>query len=253
MTNPPNYVIINKSHPKGGAPVVKQLDIRPGVTLLQDDRFFPLGEDTMLLSSFAAPRQKAYGLDLCAGQGYLGILTALRRPDLRLEALELLPEAAAIAHKNAFLANLDIPVACGDLRKVSLPHRYDFVLCNPPYFEAARGRTAAGALAQARSDEGASIGEVCDAAARVLKTGGRLFLCFPAQRLEGLFSALGQADFAPKRLRFVHPRPGKEAHLALVEAVYQGGPGLAVLPPLFLKDADGAPSEEYRTVYEVRT
>ncbi len=233
--------------------MVKQLDIRPGIVLLQDHRFFPLGEDTMLLSHFAAPKQGAYGLDLCAGQGYLGILTALRRPDLRLEALELLPEAAQIAHKNAFLANLDIPVACGDLRALTLSDRYDFLLCNPPYFEAARGKTAAGALAQARSDAGASIGEVCAAAARVLKTGGRFFLCFPAARLSDLCAALEQNRLALKRLRFVHPRPGREANLALIEAVKQGGPGLTVLPPLFLKDADGAPSEEYRTIYEVRT
>ena len=103
--------------------MVKQLDIRPGIVLLQDDRFFALGEDTMLLSHFAAPRQNARGLDLCAGQGYLGILAALRRPDLRLEAVELVEEAAAIAHKNAFLAGLDIPVACADLRVLNLPHR----------------------------------------------------------------------------------------------------------------------------------
>ena len=233
--------------------MVKQLDIRPGIVLLQDNRFFPLGEDTMLLSHFAAPRQNARGLDLCAGQGYLGILTALRRPDLRLEAVELVEEAAKIAHKNAFLAGLDIPVARADLRTLNLPHRYDFVVCNPPYFEAARGRTAAGELAKARSDAGASIGEVCAACARVLKTGGRLYLCFPASRLEALFTALGQAALAPKRLRFVHPRPGRDANLALVEAVREGGPGITVLPPLFLKEADGQPSEEYREIYEVRT
>ena len=89
-------------------------------------------------------------------------------------------------------------------------------------------------------------------AAALLKTGGRLYLCFPAGRLEALFTALAGADLAPKRLRFVHPRPGREANLALVDAVYQGGPGLAVLPPLFLKDADGTPSQEYREIYEVR-
>ena len=100
---------------------------------------------------------------------------------------------------------------------------------------------------------GASIGEVCAAAARVLKTGGRVYLCFPASRLEALFSALSQTHLAPKRLRFVYPRPGKEANLALVEAVREGGPGITVLPPLFLKNADGTPSEEYRTIYEVRT
>lgn len=235
--------------------MVKQLDIRPGVVLLQDDRFFALGEDTMLLSHFAQPKKNGLGLDLGAGQGFLGILTGLRRPDVKLEAMELQPDAAQITAENAVRAGLEIAVTCGDLRALpnTLHHRYDFVLCNPPYFEQSRGKTAAGALAQARSDAGASISEVCTAAAKVLKTGGRLYLCFPASRLEALFTALGQAALAPKRLRFVHPRPGRDANLALVEAVREGGPGITVLPPLFLKEADGQPSEEYREIYEVRT
>ena len=42
---------------------------------------------------------------------------------------------------------------------------------------------------------------------------------------------------------------GKAAHLALMEAVKQGGPGLTVLPPLFVREENGAPSREYREIY----
>lgn len=231
----------------------KQLDIRPGVVLLQDDRFFALGEDTMLLSHFAAPKKAARGLDLGCGQGFLAVLTALRNPGVTLEALELHPEAAAIARDNALRAGLDIPVTCADLRQLppAFSDRFDFVLCNPPYFEEGRGKTAQGALAQARSDLGASIGQVCAAAAKALKTGGRLYLCFPAARLAHLFSALEQARLAPKRLRFVHPKPGREANLVLLDAVCQGGPGVTVLPPLYLRTHSGETTEEYRQIYEV--
>lgn len=233
--------------------MVKQLEIRPGVVLLQDDRFFALGEDTMLLSAFAAPKKGGLGLDLGAGQGFLGILTGLRRPDVKLEALELQVDAAQITAENALRAGLDMKVTCADLRALdnTLHHRYDFVLCNPPYFEQSRGKTASGALAQARSDAGASIGEVCAAAAKVLKTGGRLYLCFPANRLAGLFSALEKAELAPKRLRFVHPRPGKEANLALLDAVKQGGEGLTLLPPLYLRDEQGQLTQEYHEIYQL--
>lgn len=234
--------------------MVKQLDIRPGVVLLQDDRFFALGEDTMLLSHFAQPKKNGLGLDLGAGQGFLGILAGLRRPDVRLEALELQPDAAQITAENALRAGLDIAVTCGDLRTLpnTLFDRYDFVLCNPPYFEQSRGKTAAGALAHARSDVGASISAVCAAAAKVLKTGGRLYLCFPASRLAGLFLALEQANIAPKRLRFVHPKPGKEANLVLLDGVKQGGEGLTLLPPLYLRDQHNQLTQEYHEIYEVR-
>lgn len=231
----------------------KQLDIRPGILLRQDSRFFPLGEDTMLLSYFAQPKKGGRGLDLCAGQGFLAILTALRRPDITLEGLEKHPEAAAIATDNALRAGLCIPVAWGDLRALppALSDRFDFVLCNPPYFEESRGKTAQGALADARSDRGANISEVCAAASRCLKTGGRLYLCFPAGRLAALFSALEGAKLAPKRLRFVHTKPGREAHLALLDAVKQGGEGLTLLPPLYLRTDSGETTEEYRLIYEV--
>ena len=232
----------------------KQLELRPGVTLTQDSRFFPLGEDTMLLSAFAAPKKSARGLDLCAGQGFLGILCGLRRPEVQLEALELQEEACAITTDNAKRAGLNIPVTCADLRQ-PLPRmhdRFDFVLCNPPYFEEGRGKTAQGAMGQARSDLGANIHEVCQAAFRCLKTGGRLYLCFPANRLADLCGALEQNQLALKRLRFVHPRPGKEANLVLIDAVKQGGAGVTVLPPLFLRDEQNQTTGEYREIYEVR-
>ncbi len=233
----------------------KLLELRPGVVLRQDGRFFALGEDTMVLSAFAAPKKNALGLDLCAGQGFLGILTGLRRPDVQLEALELHPEACAITADNARRASLTIPVHQGDLREIQprLHDRFDFVLCNPPYFEQDRGKVAEGPRGEARSDAGASIHQVCAAAFRALKTGGRLYLCFPAARLQDLTEALAANRFAAKRLRLVHPRPEKDANLLLLDAVKQGGPGLTILPPLYLKDAAGAPTAEYLEIYQIRS
>ena len=50
-------------------------------------------------------------------------------------------------------------------------------------------------------------------------------------------------------LRVLIAAAGKAAHLALMEAVKQGGPGLTVLPPLFVREENGAPSREYREIY----
>ncbi len=233
----------------------KLLELRPGVVLRQQSGLFPLGEDTMLLSAFAAPKRGALGLDLCAGQGFLGILVGLRRPDVRLEGLELQESACELAADNARRAGLTMPIHRGDLREPQpqLHDRFDFVLCNPPYFEQNRGKVAEGGLAAARSDVGAGIHPVCAAAFRALKTGGRLYLCFPAARLQDLTDALTANRFAAKRLRFVHPRPGREAHLVLLDAVKQGGVGLTVLPPLYLRDDAGETTAEYKEIYEVRT
>ena len=45
-----------------------------GLKLLQDDRFFKLGQDSVLLSAFARPRRNARLLDLGCGTGALALL-----------------------------------------------------------------------------------------------------------------------------------------------------------------------------------
>ena len=43
-----------------------------GLQLLQDDRFFKLGQDSVLLSAFAKPRRNAKLLDLGCGTAWPG-------------------------------------------------------------------------------------------------------------------------------------------------------------------------------------
>ena len=63
-----------------------------GLQLLQDDRFFKLGQDSVLLSAFAKPRRNAKLLDLGCGTGALALL--VWRPDLNIKPLTV---AAALA------------------------------------------------------------------------------------------------------------------------------------------------------------
>ena len=60
-----------------------------GLTLLQDDRFFKLGQDSVLLSAFARIPKRARVLDLGCGTGALALLCW--RDDLTITGLELRP------------------------------------------------------------------------------------------------------------------------------------------------------------------
>ena len=218
--------------------------LRPGVELVQEDPWFPLGQDTLLLARFAAARARGRGLDLGCGQGFLAILTALRRPGLFIEGLERFPEPAALAAENARRAGLTLPVTLGD-------GKFDFVLCNPPYFRPGAGKTAPNpARAAARTGTESGLGAFLRGAFLALKTGGKLFVCFPAGEGAALFSALEQNRLALKRLRPVYPGPDKPAYLLLAEAVKDGGEGMVLLPPLFLRDKAGQYTREYREICE---
>ena len=62
-----------------------------GLTLFQDDRFFKLGQDSVLLSAFAKIRRRAKVLDLGCGTGALALLCW--REDLTVTGLEIQQDA----------------------------------------------------------------------------------------------------------------------------------------------------------------
>ena len=227
----------------------------PGYPILQDDRFFKLSQDSVVLSAFARLRRGERMLDLGCGIGVLTMLMLLRSPGGRAVGLELQPGAADLARENLALCRLEDrgEIRTGDLRELpgTLCDAFEVCISNPPYFDPGRGFVSPRAeLAAARSEQGASIGEVCRGAGRALRWGGRFYLCYPPQRLVALFAALTDSRLEPKTLRLVYPDEGKEPCLALVEARKGGGAGLRVMPPLFIAQ-NGHYNDVFKRIYQL--
>ncbi|MBE2262713.1 MAG: 50S ribosomal protein L3 N(5)-glutamine methyltransferase [Burkholderiaceae bacterium] len=77
-------------------------------------------------------------LDLCTGNGSLSILAALTWPDVVVDASDLSTDALAVARINVERHGLQPRVQL--IRSdgfAALPGRYDLILCNPPYVNAA--------------------------------------------------------------------------------------------------------------------
>lgn len=77
-------------------------------------------------------------LDLCTGSGALAILAAHVFPDATIDAVELSPDAAAVARRNIAESGLSerIELLEGDLFSPLAGRRYDLILTNPPYVDA---------------------------------------------------------------------------------------------------------------------
>lgn len=223
-----------------------------GYTLWQDDRFFKLGQDTVLLSAFASLRPGERALDLGAGAGFAGLLTLLRNPGT-VDGWELDPDCAALANENYTACGLRDrgTVTCADLREARVQRTYDVCLSNPPYFEPNRGKIAGGeALANARCQQTASIEDVCAAARRAVRSGGRFYICWKPEQAASLFAACAANGLTPKRMQLVHQRADKPANLLLLEARRDGGAGLTVEPPLILEDAQGNKTAAWHAAYD---
>ena len=78
-------------------------------------------------------------LDLCTGSGCLAILAALVFPRARIDAVDLSAGALALARRNVSAHRLEdrITLHRGDLFKPLGSSRYDLILSNPPYVDAA--------------------------------------------------------------------------------------------------------------------
>ena len=217
-----------------------------GLLLRQDDAYFKLGQDSVLLSAFAKPRKYAKVLDLGCGTGALSLL--IYRPDLKITGLELQTGALDLFRRSIADNGVEMTALKGDLRQLRtlVPHgSFDYVLCNPPYFDRNAGKNAAGTEKRtARQDETCSVEDVAVAASFALHTGGKCALVFRPERLWTLLTALDRVRLTPKRLRFVHQNAVSPPSAALVECRKGGsGEGLLIEPPLLVE------SEEYLKIY----
>ncbi|MFW9604421.1 MAG: 50S ribosomal protein L3 N(5)-glutamine methyltransferase [Trichlorobacter sp.] len=77
--------------------------------------------------------------DICTGSGCLAILSALHFPNSQVDAVDLSPEALEVARINVDLYGLQdrLKLHQGDLLAPLLDQKYDIIISNPPYVDAA--------------------------------------------------------------------------------------------------------------------
>lgn len=153
-------------------------------------------------------------------------------------ALDIQAEATALAARSVAQSGMaeHITVLTADWREAPLaPASFDAVVCNPPYFPPATGGVSTDAARRiARHEESsAALEELCAAAARLLKHGGRFFLCHRPERIADLIAALRAAGLEPKRLRLVQHNTETSPYLLLCEARKGGRPGVT-FDPVFM-------------------
>lgn len=218
-----------------------------GPVFLFDTALFPPTTDSFALGYFARPNRGSAVCDLGCGTGLLGTLLLTRDTSLQVVNVEINAEALSLARRSFAQNGWTVGFREGDLRDTSvLPAAgsMDYAISNPPYFPAGSGKSCENAgLQGARGESSCTLADVCIAAERILRWGGRFALVHRPERLTDLFCALREHGMEPKRMRFVVQRSEAAPSLVLLEARRGGKPGLAVEPPLVVC------SEEWERVY----
>lgn len=228
-----------------------------GYRLIQRPDAFRFGTDSVLLADFAAPKKTDRAVDLGCGTGAIATLMAIHCPLLHVEAVEIQPEIADMTRRSVQLNNMDdrIGVHEMDMREAWRTlgaEKYSLVVCNPPY-----GREGGGLLSAsdtkriARHEGDLTPGDVARSASRLLKSGGRFCVVYPAPRAYEMMRAMDENRLAPKRIRTVHGVEGRAPKFVLMDAVKDGGAMLHWLEPLVLRNADGSFTAEWRRIYRM--
>lgn len=213
-----------------------------------DHRF---GTDAFLLADFSHYRQKDNVCDLGTGCGIIPLIMQKSRPPQIIYAVDI-QESAVEQLKLGIERSkvLGIIPICVDLKVLweDAPlGQLDLVTCNPPYkVQNAGYESTLTAQRIARHEVLCTIDDVCRAAGRLLKFGGRLCMCNRPERLSDVISAMKVHDIEPKRLRFVSKNPDSAPWLFLIEGKKGSKPFMQIEPQLYIRNGDGFSAELQR-------
>jgi tRNA1Val (adenine37-N6)-methyltransferase len=223
------------------------------LTIVQPSGGYRFAIDSILLARFAHPGRRARILELGAGCGVVSITIAALHSPKEVVAVELQPPLAALIAHNATLNKVEaVRPICADVRRIVpglAPAAFDYIVVNPPYRAAQRGRESPDMERRvARGGGGATMSEFIAAAARYASPRAKVAIVFTASRTAELIAEMKQRTLEPKRIRFVHSKPEESATMILLEARKGGGVETIIEPPLFIYNSSGLYTDEARAM-----
>ncbi len=231
-------------------------DLQNGYMILQHPQFFSFGTDAVLLSDFADVRSGERIVDLGTGCGIIPILLCAKTADIDVTGVEIQQALCDMAQRSIAGNALEsrVRIVCGDIKHAHklIAHGVDAVVCNPPYEKADSGKENANASVNiAKREVLCTLDDVVAAAARILRTGGRLYMIYRTERLPELMVRMSAHKIAPKRIRLVAPKHGRAPNFVLVEGRKGAADGAVFLPTLVVCEEDGTYTPELKRIYHI--
>ena len=223
------------------------------ICVTKEHRF---GADAFLLADFAKPRMKDIVCDLGTGCGIIPLLMSRKNPPRHIYAVDIQKQAIDQLNESIAVSEIsNITPICADLKELweNAPlGTLDVVTCNPPYKAADCGiESTMTAQKIARHEILCNINDVCKAASKLLKFGGKLCICNRPERLCDVILAMKQNDIEPKEIRFVSKTPADAPWLFLIEGKKGGKSFLKVRPAMYIQgDGENGFSEELLSIYK---
>lgn len=194
------------------------------------------GIDPVLLAASVSASSGQTVLDLGCGAGAAGLCLATRVPGLAVRGVELQPDYADLARRNAAFNGLPFEIATASL--TSLPRHFreisfDHVIANPPFFREGAHSHAQDTGRRTALGEETPLDDWVRIAARRLAPKGYLHVIHRMNRLPDLLAAccgrLGSLQVLP-----LAARKGRAPEMMILRARKSGRADFVLQPPLIL-------------------
>ncbi|WOO86694.1 tRNA1(Val) (adenine(37)-N6)-methyltransferase [Mollicutes bacterium LVI A0039] len=210
--------------------------------IVQDTDYGSYTLDSLLLADFVKlTKRSEYAIDLCAGNGPIGMLMADRKANLKVEIVEIQKQLSDITRESVKLNNLEdrVNIHNRDLKGITDllgKNKYHIITVNPPYFKVTEDANINPnqAVAMARHELTVTLEDIIKESSLLLDNIGTINLVFRPQRLDELIILLNKYGFTLKRIKFVYPKIGKDCNTILVEAKRGKSDNQMVIEPPFI-------------------
>jgi tRNA1Val (adenine37-N6)-methyltransferase len=178
-----------------------------------------IGTDAVLLGAWTRCENETRILDIGTGSGILSLMLAQRISKTFIDALEIDPEAAALAKENAILSPWKNRISVHqtsfqEFAKAS-HNKYSLIICNPPFFSKSL-KASTEARNFARHNDSLPIDELLNGVANLLTSNGKASFIFPHDALEKWKISSEKFSLFPVRITLVKSSPNHPPHRAMV-------------------------------------
>jgi tRNA1Val (adenine37-N6)-methyltransferase len=217
-------------------------------TVLQEKSAFKVGTDSVVLGAWSACEKAGSILDLGTGTGLLALMCAQKNPDAQIIGIDPDPDSLDEARKNFGRSPWsDRLKAINTSFQNFGPSLFDYIVCNPPYFNAALpGRDARKNHARHMEPDGFTT--LARQITRWLNPGGIFGFILPEKEWEIFSAELAHNHLFLLRRRSVFPKPGTKNKVRILSEWSPKEKDLIMESDLFLRTEKGTYSMEYKNL-----
>jgi tRNA1Val (adenine37-N6)-methyltransferase len=207
------------------------------LAILQPRDGYRAATDPVLLAASVGAQAGQKVLDLGCGAGVAGLCLARRVSGIELAGIEVQPDYADLARRNAAANGIEMRVIEGDLATLDMRDAFDHILMNPPYFPPGSGTPASDPGRETALREATSLGDWMTFAGRRLRPGGWLHVVQLIARLPDVLATM-PATMGSVAVLPVAPRRDRPAGRFILRAQKGGRAAFVMAAPLVLHAAD---------------